>query len=86
MYIGVAGTYASFDLSSGWDAEYYILEKLAPSGYLAIWGVGEGSVSESMVSGSLRGSFEYCASSDSNLKCEVNLVQCSPSALILLKR
>jgi hypothetical protein len=48
MYIGVAGTYASFDLSSGWDAEYYILEKLAP--YLAIWGVGEGFVSESMVS------------------------------------
>jgi hypothetical protein len=86
MYIGVAGTYASFDLSSAWDAEYYIHEKLAPSGYLAIWGVGEGSASESMVSGSLRGSFEYCASSDSNLKCELTPVLCSPSALLLVRR
>jgi hypothetical protein len=86
MYIGVAGTYASFDLSSAWDAEYYILGKLAPSGYLAIWGVGEGSVSESMVSGSLRGSFEYCTSSDSNLECEVKPILCEPSALRLVRR
>jgi hypothetical protein len=84
MYIGVAGTYASFDLSSGWDAEYYILEKLAP--YLAIWGVGEGFVSESMISGSLRGSFEYCTSSDSSLKCDVKPVLCEPSALTLVRR
>jgi hypothetical protein len=86
MYIGVAGTYASFDLSSGWDAEYYIHEKLAPSGYLVIWGGGEGSVSESMVSGSLWGPFEYCASSDSNLKCEVTPVRCSLSALTLVRQ
>jgi hypothetical protein len=86
VYISVAGTYASFDLGSPWDTGVYLVEKLAPSGYLAIWGGGEGSVSESMVSGSLRGSFEYCASSDSNLKCEVKPVLCSPSALILVRR
>jgi Carboxypeptidase regulatory-like domain len=86
MYIGVAGTYASFDLSSAWDAEYYIHEKLASSGYLVIWGGGEGSVSQSIISASLWGPFEYCASADSNLKCEVTPVRCSLSALTLVKQ
>jgi Carboxypeptidase regulatory-like domain len=88
LYVGVAGAYGSYYIDDPWGytGGSYLLEKLAPSGYLAIWGSGEGSVSESMVSGSFRGSFEYCASSDSNLKCEVNLVQCTPSALTLVRR
>jgi hypothetical protein len=85
VYLSVAGTYASFYIDDPWSG-YYVLEKLAPSGYLAIWGGGEGSASESMVSGSFRGAFEYCASSDSNLKCEVRPVGCEASALTLVRR
>jgi Carboxypeptidase regulatory-like domain len=85
VYISVAGTYASFYIVDPWSG-YYVLEKLAPSGYLAIWGGGEGSASESMVSGSFSGVFDYCASTDSNLNCEMKLVQCTPSALTLVRR
>jgi hypothetical protein len=88
VYLYVAGSYLRFELDDPWGyTGSYLLEKLAASGYLAIWGWGEGSVSESTVSGSFRdASFEYCARSDADLECLVELVQCSPSALTLVRR
>jgi hypothetical protein len=88
VYINAVGTYASFYTDDPWccGRGAYVFEKLTPSGFLAIWGSGEGSVSESRVAGSFVGWVEYCARSDSDFKCEVEVVQCTPSALTLVRR
>jgi hypothetical protein len=88
VYINVAGPYASFYIEDPWGDHggTHVVEKLTPSGYVAIWGGGEGSVSESRVAGSFPGWFEYCARSDSNLNCEVDIAYCSPSALTMVRR
>ena len=87
MFIDVAGTDVSFSLDDYWgNSGSYLLEKLAPSGYLSIAGYGEGSASESIASASLRGTFEYCGRSDPNFNCEVEVVVCSRFSLSLVRQ
>jgi hypothetical protein len=61
FFIGVAGTVARFSFDLDEDGTS-IAEELAPSTYVAIWGAGDLSVSGTTMSGSLSGTFEYCAS------------------------
>jgi hypothetical protein len=39
MIIFVATSYARFYLNDPWSGGPYLLERLSPSGYMAIWGL-----------------------------------------------
>jgi hypothetical protein len=60
--ISVAGTDASFFFGAPYDDGSSIVEQLAPSTYLAIWGGASLSVGGPTIAGPLNGGFEYCPS------------------------
>jgi hypothetical protein len=90
--ISVAGTFGHFYLGDPCDWTDAIVEELAPSTYLAIWGYGDLPVDGSPIAGALSyGGFEYCVSSTSPVRdgwyrCPVEPVRCGLQRLQLVRR
>jgi hypothetical protein len=90
--ISVAGTIGHFYLGDPYDWIDAIVEELAPSTYLAIWGFGELPVAESPIAGRLQyGGFEYCVSSTSPVangwyRCPTEAIRCGLQRLQLARQ
>jgi hypothetical protein len=89
--INVAGTFGHFYLGDPYDWIDAIVEELAPSRYLAIWGFGGLPVGDFPIAGALRGGFEYCVSSTSPVvngwyRCPAEPITCPLQRLQLVRR
>jgi hypothetical protein len=61
FFVDVAATYAHFRFGDPWDEGIGIIEEVAPSTYLAIWGSAGLTVDGgTTISGSFSGAFAYC--------------------------
>lgn len=87
---GVAGSSVRFIMDEGDGLA--VVEELAPSQSLALYGEADGEIDGSAIAGSFSGSFDYCSDSGSppvgSLRCTATPVRCRSSnhRLTLIRR